>query len=221
LEPDRLVAVLEQETLPSGRKATVASLARLVPGRCWAARSCGRGCQGHRDYQWALAATRSSRHWVLIRRSISDPADLAFFYCHAPGAVSVSLLISVAGKRWQWRNGRHQQGKGQVGLGQHQVRLWHSFHRHTVLSMCALALLAIAAARPQPAAQAAGGSPGTAARNGQPHAWRDTGILPATADVQGTVECLRLSDTLRQKKAPGGAAHRCTRCHCSSRFPQG
>ena len=43
-----------------------------------------------------------------------------------------------------------QQGKGQAGLDQHQVRTWHSFHRHTVLSMCAQALLAIAAARPRP-----------------------------------------------------------------------
>src|ERR1019366_4067870 len=31
------------------------------------------------------------------------------------------------------------QGKGQTGLDQHQLRLWHSFHRHTALSMCALA----------------------------------------------------------------------------------
>ena len=47
-----------------------------------------------------------------------------------------------------------QQGKGQVGLDQHQVRTWQSFHRHTVPSICAHALLAIAAARwpasPQP-----------------------------------------------------------------------
>ena len=41
-------------------------------------------------------------------------------------------------------------GKGQAGLDQHQVRLWHSFHRHTVLFMCAQALLAVAAAQPAP-----------------------------------------------------------------------
>ena len=76
----------------------------------------------------------------------------------------------------------HQQGKGQAGLDQHQVRTWHSFHRHTVLSMCALALLAVAAARPapppgqdQPAAPPTGDT-------AQPAAWRDTGKLPATAD---------------------------------------
>ena len=72
----------------------------------------------------------------------------------------------------------HQQGKGQTGLDQHQVRTWHSFCRHTVLSMCAQALLAIAAARPAPPAT----QPPAASGTGQPAAWRDTGKLPATAD---------------------------------------
>jgi SRSO17 transposase len=165
-------------TLPSGRKATVAAVARLVPARAWETRSCGRGCKGHRDYAWAWAATASPRHWVLIRRSLSDPSDLAFFYCHAPAArpVSLPVLIQVAGKRWPVEE-CHQQGKGQAGLDQHQVRTWQSFHRHTVLSMCAQALLAVAAARPAPAA--AGPAAVSAA---QPAAWRDTGKLPASAD---------------------------------------
>ena len=136
-------------TLPSGRKTTVAAVARLVPPTAWETRSCGRGCKGHRDYAWAWAATSSPRHWILIRRSLSDPADLAFYYCHAPEGrpVSLPVLIKVAGKRWPVEE-CFAHGKGQAGLDQHQVRLWHSFHRHTVLSMCAQALLAIAAARP-------------------------------------------------------------------------
>ena len=71
-------------TLPSGRRATVAAVARLIPATAWETRSCGPGCKGHRDYAWAWAATASPRHWVLIRRSLSDPDDLAFFYCHVP-----------------------------------------------------------------------------------------------------------------------------------------
>src|SRR5712692_7508774 len=70
-------------TLPSGRRAAVASLARLVPRRCWETRSCGLGCKGHRDYRWAWAATSSPRHHVLIRRSLSDPSDLP----GSPGAL--------------------------------------------------------------------------------------------------------------------------------------
>ena len=180
------VPVNHQVRAPAGRKATVAALARLVPARCWETRSCGRGCKGHRDYEWALAATSSPRHWLLIRRKISDPADLAFFYAHAPGLVSLSILIKVAGKRWPVEE-CFEQGKGQTGLDQHQVRLWHSFHRHTVLSMCALALLAVATARPPGTPVPwAPPRPGTATApqagtgtTDQPEHWRDTGRLPA------------------------------------------
>ena len=167
-------------TLPSGQKTTVAAVARLVPPTAWETRSCGRGCKGHRDYAWAWAATSSPRHWILIRRSLSDPADLAFYYCHAPDGrpVSLPVLIKVAGKRWPVEE-CFAHGKGQAGLDQHQVRLWHSFHRHTVLSMCAQALLAIAAAQP-----ALPGSDPPGAGAGQPEAWRDTGKLPASVDDQ-------------------------------------
>ena len=87
-------------TTPAGRKAAVAALARLVPKAAWETRSCGPGCKGHRDYEWAMAATSSLRHWLLIRRSTCNPDDLAFFYCHAPGPVSLPILIKVTGKRW-------------------------------------------------------------------------------------------------------------------------
>ena len=165
--------------LPSGRKVTVAFLAWLIPATAWETRSCGPGCKGHRDYHWAWAATASPRHWVLLRRSLSDPSDLAYFYCHAPAGrpVSLSVLIAVTGKRWPVEE-CHQQAKGQAGFDQHQVRLWHSFHRHTVLSISALAVLAIAAARP---AQA-DGLPDPPATARQPWDWRDTGILPARRD---------------------------------------
>jgi len=170
-------------TLPSRRRVAVARLARLMPPRCWETRSCGSGCKGHRDYAWAWAATASPRHHVLIRRSLSDPSELAFFYCHAPAGRPVSLpaLIKIAGQRWPAEE-CHQQAKGQAGLDGHQVRLWHSFHRHTVLSMCALALLAVAAARPLPPAPLAQAAAAVPAATAQPPAWADTGALPSSAD---------------------------------------
>ena len=93
-------------TLPSGRKATAAAVAAMVPQTAWETRSCGGGRKGHRDYAWAWAGTASPRHWLLIRRSLSDPSDLAFFYCHAPEGLPVSLpvLIRTAGRRWPLKN---------------------------------------------------------------------------------------------------------------------
>jgi len=201
-------------TAPGRRKTTVAALARLVPKAAWETRSCGRGCKGHRDYEWALAATSSPRHWVLIRRKISGPAELAFFYCHAPGLVSLSILIKVAGKRWPVEE-CFQQGKGQAGLDQHQLRLWRSFHRHTVLSMCALALLAVATARPPgtpaPWATAGTGTGVSTWTTDQPEHWHDTGQLPVRPGEQPPQDMGLIRVTVpeaRRLLAP--AAHRAT-----------
>ena len=175
------VPVNRTVTLPSGRKTSVAAVARLIPPTARETRSCGRGCKGHRGYQRARAATSPPRHWVLTRRSLSDPDDLAFSYCQAPAGrpVSLPILIRVAGKRWPVEE-CFLLGRGQAGLDQHQVRLWHSFHRRTVLSVCARALLAVAAARPAPPGRDDDDPPAAA----QPAACRDTGKLPASADDQ-------------------------------------
>ena len=167
-------------TLPSGRKAAVSAVAAMTSGTAWETRSCGPGCKGHRDYQWTWIATASPQHWALSRRNLANPADLAFFYCHVPQGrpVTLTALVRTAGKRWPAEE-CHQQGKGQTGLDQHQVRLWCSFHRHTVLSMCAQALLAVGAARHAPAPPP-GESRVPAGSPAQPAAWRDTGKLPAT-----------------------------------------
>jgi DDE superfamily endonuclease len=99
---------------PSGRKTAVAAVARLIPKAAWETRSCGRGCKGHCDYAWAWAATASPRHWVLIRRSLTDPSDLAFFYCHSPagpgsGGPSKNATSKARGKQ-AWTSTRSGPG---------------------------------------------------------------------------------------------------------------
>ena len=133
-------------TLPSGRKATVAAVARLVPAVAWETRSCGPGCKGHRDYAWAWAATASPRHWVLIRRSLSDPDDLAFFDRHVPAGrpVTLAILVKVAGKRWPVEV-TFKTGKDTLGWDTSQARTYDAICRHTALT--ALAQIRTAAIR--------------------------------------------------------------------------
>ena len=54
-------------------------------------------------------------------------------------------LVAVAGQRWRIEES-FQAAKGLVGLDQHQVRRWTSWHRWTVLAMLAHAFLAVATA---------------------------------------------------------------------------
>src|SRR5207249_2053896 len=53
-------------------------------------------------YSWAWLATASARRHLLIRRSLHDPADLAYFLCHVPAgrACSFTTLVRAAGRRW-------------------------------------------------------------------------------------------------------------------------
>jgi SRSO17 transposase len=115
----------------------------------WEERSCGRGCKGHRYYQWAWIATASPHHDLLIRRNPTDHTQITYFFCYVPPdqPTTLATLVTIAGRRWPVEE-CFQQGKGQVGLDCHQVRLWHSWHRHTALAIAALALLAVATARP-------------------------------------------------------------------------
>jgi len=88
-------------TLPAGQKVPADHAARLVPARAWQTASAGHGSKGERDYGWAWLATASSRHHLLIRRHLGDPADLAYFLCHVPAgrACSFTTLVRVAGRQ--------------------------------------------------------------------------------------------------------------------------
>ena len=39
--------------------------------------------------------------WLLARRSLSDPSELAFYVCCAPADTPLATLVQVAGCRWR------------------------------------------------------------------------------------------------------------------------
>ena len=72
-------------TLPSGDRLTCAQAVNLLAAdtRRWQVRSAGTGSKGPRWYAWALIATASDQHQLLVRRHLSS-GELAFHYCHIP-----------------------------------------------------------------------------------------------------------------------------------------
>lgn len=127
-------------------------LAADLPATAWTRRSAGDGSKGPRFYDWAWLAdvgvdgdpSDDGRHSLLIRRNHTT-GELAFYRCWAPGPVTLAQFVRVAGVRWIVEES-FQAGKGQVGLDQHQVRRWTSWHRFTTLALAALAVLAICTA---------------------------------------------------------------------------
>jgi SRSO17 transposase len=113
----------------------------------WTRLSCGGGAHGPREYGWVAAPIRPWRregwdHWLLARRSLADPTDIAYYICFCPAGTSLEELARVAGSRWMVEE-CFQTAKNETGLDHYQVRGYIAWYRHITLSMAALAFLAL------------------------------------------------------------------------------
>jgi SRSO17 transposase len=133
------------------RQVRVGTLLAGVPAGAWHRLSCGDGAKGPRVYDWALSRTNSPEpdeyaRWVLIRRSVSDPEDVAYFACGGPPATTLNELVRVAGARWAIED-LFELAKGDCGLDEYEVRGWTGWHRHTTLGLLALAVVVMIRSR--------------------------------------------------------------------------
>ncbi|HUX76989.1 MAG TPA: IS701 family transposase [Anaerolineae bacterium] len=131
---------------PSGK--TVAAVITSLPGEIWQRLTVSEGEKGPRTYDWAAVRIVESRDglpgpdgWLLARRSVSDPTDMAYYLSNAPPETPVVALAEIAAARWSIET-TIEEGKGEAGLDEYEVRYWHSWHRHVTLSMMAHAWLA-------------------------------------------------------------------------------
>ena len=137
-------------TTPAGEQRADALIA-AAPSRSWQRMSAGAGAHGPREFDWARVPVRTRQrpgrgHWLLARRSISDPAEIAYYACYGPRRSSTADLAWVAGSRWHIEE-CFQQAKGEAGLDHYQVRSWRAWYAHITLSMLALAWLAASRAQ--------------------------------------------------------------------------
>ena len=122
-------------------------LASQVEETGWVRCSAGNGAKGPRLYDWAAVDIRPLRepgkgYWLLVRRSLADPGDLAYYVCFGPAGTTLEELARVAGSRWAIEE-CFEEAKGQVGLDQYEVRRWDGWYRHITLAMLAQAYLAV------------------------------------------------------------------------------
>ena len=109
-------------TLPSG---AVIRADQAVKDAVFERRSCGNGSKGPRFADWALLATSSPRHVLLIRRLMSRPDDLTFYLCWAAEdtPATMTFFITIAGRRWPAEE-TFKTGKDVLGWDQCQARAW-------------------------------------------------------------------------------------------------
>ena len=122
-------------------------LASQVDESDWNRCSAGDGAKGPRVYDWALVEIRPLRepdqgYWLLARRSVAQPEELAYYVCYGPAGTTLEELVRVAGTRWAIEE-CFEEAKGPVGLDQYEVRRWDGWYRHITLVMLAHAYLAV------------------------------------------------------------------------------
>ncbi|WP_443029647.1 IS701 family transposase [Spirillospora sp. NBC_01491] len=119
-------------------------IAELKPDG-WQRLSCGDGAHGPRVYDWAAVDIRPWReagkgHWLLARRNLTHPKEIAYYICFADERTSLAELARVAGSRWAVEE-CFQAAKNETGLDHYQVRGYGAWYRHITLSMAALVFL--------------------------------------------------------------------------------
>ena len=121
----------------------------------WQVLSAGEGTKGPRLFEWAylpLEAPAQSGFslGLLVRRSLCDVTDIAYYRVFSPLNTPLSTLVGVAGTRWRVEMNL-ESAKEEVGLDEYEVRSWHGWYRHMYLCLFAHALLSVLRSQSLPA----------------------------------------------------------------------
>lgn len=122
--------------------ATITHLA--LRARHWHRLSQSLGTKGERLFDWARlliahAGQVDGRHWLLVRRCLDDPSELAFFLVWAPSDTPLSLLVQAIGARWHIEE--DLEANKALGLGHYEGRSYLGWYRHITLVLLASAFL--------------------------------------------------------------------------------
>ena len=106
-------------------------LATAEPLEGWRRLSAGAGSKGERLYDWArfrLFRLQQAPwdHWLLVRRKLSKPDEMAYYVVFGPAATSLEALARIAGRRWPVEE-CFEAAKQEVGLDGYEVRSWHGW----------------------------------------------------------------------------------------------
>jgi SRSO17 transposase len=131
----------------SGRQRQVKTVLAALPEEGWTRLSAGDGAKGPRWYDWcwlplADPVDPAWHRWLLVRRSISGPAERRAYVVFAPQATTLEVVVRLAGARWTIESS-FEAAKGEVGLDEYEVRSWTGWYRHISLVMWAYALLTV------------------------------------------------------------------------------
>ena len=128
---------------PSNAPYRVDELAKRLPKSAWKRTTIKEGSKGPIVSDVAMVRVTeardglpSSRLWLVIRRNVADPSDIRYYLSNAPETTTEAELARMLGMRWPVEL-TFEQGKGEVGMEDYEVRSWQGWHHHMVLVMLA------------------------------------------------------------------------------------
>jgi SRSO17 transposase len=162
---DARVWLTEPEVIPAGTKGPrgrtttqprvaakperVDEVVSGLPAQAWKRVVVAEGSQGPRIYEYACLwvwfseeGLPSGRERLLVRRSLSQEAEVKYHRSNAPAEVTREKLAQVRGGHWSVEQS-FEAGKGECGLDEYETRGWVGWHHHTALSLLALWFLGL------------------------------------------------------------------------------
>jgi len=132
--------------MPTSRRREEAALVEgwMLHGQDWQCLSMSEGSKGPRLFDWAMVPMvhrweNDGRHWLLIRRSLTDPFQKAYYFVCAPPRTSLQEMVKAIGARWRIEED-FEQAKD-LGLDHYEVRSFVGWYRHITLVLLAAACL--------------------------------------------------------------------------------
>jgi hypothetical protein len=123
----------------------VASIAQQAfRAREWQHLSQSQGTKGERLFDWARlpvvqAGTVDGRHWLVVRRCLDDPHELAYYLVWAPADTPLPIMVQAIGARWCIEE--DLQATKALGLDHYEVRSYLGWRRHITLVLLAYVFL--------------------------------------------------------------------------------
>jgi SRSO17 transposase len=116
----------------------------LLDAQDWQRLSMSEGTKRPRLFDWAAVPMLhrwedDQCHWLLIRRSLTDPNEKAYYFVFGPKGTTLLEMVAAIGARWHIEED-FENGKD-LGLDHYEVRSFIGWYRHITLVLVALAYL--------------------------------------------------------------------------------
>ncbi len=121
------------------RPLEVRQLVAVVPPTAWLRATIKEGIQGPLVCDFAFLRVVEARHslpgpalWLVIRRNVTDPTVIKFYFSNAPAPTPLTEFVRLSGLRWPIET-VFEEGKGEVGFDHYETRSWLGWHHHMTL----------------------------------------------------------------------------------------